>query len=738
MGLFSSEEVVTVGTSISRVIKDEQLPDSIKGALVTALYDDSDLVDNILEASASSLSNRAARMYAYAARANPIGMPSGEIYSKTQGYSEVQAVLDGIEGCPVFLEYMQYGGGNFIHMAWMDLIEGHGYSITTNKLGNLTAQKGKDVYLEDMYVEMPGSLVGMYTSTETAIWGRPPNSGNIPGRLADVPDEFLVATMPAIVNALQVPQIKVKYTWKAIVNTVEQTLVGSFVMPLRYSEILPEYFQAKYKVNGVSKYWMYRYGAGTHPTLDTVFTQSQSVIGDFYPNIYHRLEKTSQGVDKTSARYKAQKKMSSYMGINYDQICDAIHENPDINDVAQAFMTLAVPADTNNPLELRYLYEFFDAVHIASASNDIDYTETYLAQYADGYESGTPRVITIRDSVFEMSLIYSGISKTRKIGKVAEVGKYTMGSIEIPAHNIYANPRMVRVYKKQITANFYDEIRVSNLYMRYNVDGENQTTVGNAGGILLVPLDRGITRSFNARDAEILYGRSLHFVFNSRVVTDAEWYQQAWFGTLLLIIAVVITVASLGADGGSSIQAALVFLATATYAEIAMVIAYKLLIYFALREGFKLFVKLVGPEAAMIVAIVAAAYGLTSTATNGATSMTQVGLQAQTLVQIASGISTGINTVLESKTKDLVTESAAFSMFSKDKQSELDTALKDLETTSLLSPFVILGENPSTFYKRTTHSGNIGTLVFDDIHSYVSRSLKLPDFTDTLGGITYV
>ena len=74
----------------------------------------------------------------------------------------------------------------------------------------------------------------------------------------------------------------------------------------------------------------------------------------------------------------------------------------------------------------------------------------------------------------------------------------------------------------------------------------------------------------------------------------------------------------------------------------------------------------------------------------------------------------------------------------KDAKLELLEKGEDLlKTTSLLTPFVVLGEDPNTYYKRTAHSGNIGTLLLDDVHSYVTRSLTLPDFSTTLGGFEY-
>ncbi|MFC3679609.1 hypothetical protein [Bacterioplanoides pacificum] len=48
----------------------------------------------------------------------------------------------------------------------------------------------------------------------------------------------------------------------------------------------------------------------------------------------------------------------------------------------------------------------------------------------------------------------------------------------------------------------------------------------------------------------------------------------------------------------------------------------------------------------------------------------------------------------------------------------------------------MLNESPGSFYQRTIHTGNIGTLAFDYLHSYVDESLKLPGVS-TLEGIDY-
>lgn len=139
----------------------------------------------------------------------------------------------------------------------------------------------------------------------------------------------------------------------------------------------------------------------------------------------------------------------------------------------------------------------------------------------------------------------------------------------------------------------------------------------------------------------------------------------------------------------------------------------------------------------MIAAIIAAAYGIQTGVTAGFQATTQIGLTAASLLQVSSALSQGINMELRSMTTDLLADANRFKTFQKDSIKLLEEKMDLLDADSILSPFVILGESPSQLYNRTIHSGNIGTLAFDDIHSYVDRSLRLPDFSSSVGGVFY-
>ena len=56
---------------------------------------------------------------------------------------------------------------------------------------------------------------------------------------------------------------------------------------------------------------------------------------------------------------------------------------------------------------------------------------------------------------------------------------------------------------------------------------------------------------FSSKNREVLYARSLHYIFNSKNETKIKWFQQGWFSAVMIIIAIVITILDWGSDGGS-------------------------------------------------------------------------------------------------------------------------------------------------------------------------------------------
>lgn len=732
MGLFSSKYVTQVGTVASRLIEDETIPNSVNTGTVKSFFQDGNIADYVIEELAASIGVRAERMYNYAGQHYVHGLPSGEVYSSTQGRAQVEAVIETLEGQQVLIEYSHFGPPNTLHVGWMKLVSDHGYSTTTNQLAGLTATKGVPVYLKDMVVVVPESQKESFEAGALAQWGSGATSGFTPERLSNDGDlSRLTGHSPINVSSTATAlHLLVTYVWQPANQALQE---DSFTISMSGIDDAADYFHAKYLVNNVAKYWMYKNDSGTYPTLDAVYTEGPAVSGSYFPFAYFRYNKQSVITNKNTDAYRTSKKLVKYLGIDYDLLAESIDENPDIADVEQAMLVMGVPAVSTNPIECRYLFEYFDTLHASMDGT----TLSALASVQNRLGSDQPKMntIVIKDAQFKMALHNEGIYKRIVAGSIGNVGTHTSAYETVNVETSYydtesgstlsfSTPTKVHKYRRQIAPGLYEEIFVRNLKMTYYVFQEYTTTADEEDDILLIPIDRTITENYSIGDRETLYARSLHMVFNSRVVTKVKWYQTGVFRALLIIVAVVITIYTYNADGGSLVASALGLSGTA---GLVATIIVTLAIGNLLPSVFKLFVKVFGQDVATVIAILAIIYGgYRFFSVGGVTGAPW----AEAMLQLSTGLQQAI---LQDKYTDLLAQADQFELLAEGKNKLLETAQELLDQRHLLSPFTIFGEKPEDFYNRTVHYGNIGTLGITAISSYVDIALTLPKLNDTLG-----
>lgn len=744
MGIFSSKRVTQVGTSISRVIEDGTIPQSVKTGTIKSVLNDGNMADYVMEELVASIGVRTERMYAYAQDNYVHGLPSGEVFSSTQGRQQVEAVIEAMEGQQVLIEYSRFGPPNTLHIGWMRLVEQYGYNQSTNELVALSVQKGFPVYLKDMVVVVPSSLADTFEVGSLDQWGTAASAGYTPERLTSIGNLVGLAGPSPILKSSTAAQLQlsVSYVWEKQTAVVPATVPPSFTKELMEESLVivpsgfddeADYFHAKYSFNGQTKYWMYRYGAGTYPTLDAVFVNGPVVSGEYFPFAYFRYNKQSVISNKTTQAYLTSKKMVKYLGMDYDIMANAIDENPDIADVEQAMLVMAVPAVSTNAIEARYLFEYFDTLHASMGGTSWSGITNIDALFSN--DSPAKHTIVIKDSQFKMALSNDGIHKKITAGSIGKIGTHNNSfvtemvetsfvDLETGGTSVTSTPIKTHVYRKQIAVGLYEELTVRNLKMTYFVFG-NYTTVGDeTDDILLIPIDRTISQNYSIGDREVLYARSLHFVFNSRVVTKVKWYQTGLFKALLIIISIALAIY----DGGATLGAVLGL--TGTAAVVATIII-QLIVGKVLAVAFKFFVKVFGADVATALAILAVVYGGYQIIQAGSVSGAP---WASELLQVANGLQQAI---IQDKFTDLLNEAEAFSLFAEEETKLLDKANELLENSTLLSPFVIFGEKPEDFYNRTVHSGNIGILGINAVSSYVDIALTLPTLNDTLGEPIY-
>ena len=748
MGLFSSKKKTVVGTSVVRVIEDDLLPDSIKTGVTRAIFQNGDLPDHIMEELVGSIGLKADRMYEYAKRSYVHGLPSGQIVAASVGTVEVGAVLATLEGRPVQVDYSQLGPPNSLHIGWMQAIAQFGYNTVTNELVGLKAPGGLPVYLDDMVVVVPKAELGQYSESALEQLGVSPLAGASPSRPGLSPGLLNSVTGFTPVEASTTATedyVRIRGVWesqsapdmegivKKTLNTVEKTI------PLvdTYGLANEDYFHVRYLVDGVPKYWMYLVGSGTHPSLDALIGTKPETNGSFFPFAYFRYDKKSETADKTTAAYKTSRKLVKYLGMDYDEVAAAIDENPDIKDVQQAMLIMAVPANSKDQLECRYLFSFFENLHYSKGNQYKSPTAGAIAQFQRGDSTFLVSTIVIQDKRFKLSLSNRGVFKKKVVGSIGAIGTYTSGISTETRRQEYTDqetgqvsyediPYKYHYYRRQITESLYEELLVVGLQLRYYIIDGHYTTGDETDDILLIPIDRSITDSYSIPDREKLYSRSLHFVFNSVQIIKVKWYQRGLFKAIITIVGIVIAVISMQPE----IAAAVLAGTSAAYLTLALIIIEHLVIGLVLGAAFKLFVKLVGIDLAFIVALIAAAYGMAQALEAGSVAGAP---WAQELLQVSSGLSKAIGENLKDMFGDLLGEFQTFDLLKDEATKKLEAANDLLNTKNYLSPFVIFGESPDDFYNRTVHSGNIGMNCISAISSYVYIALRLPKLNDALG-----
>lgn len=767
MGFFSTRKKVVTGTTVARVIEDANITDSAKIAVSNANYSGSDTVQAVLDASAASIATRIKSLYSHAGKRTAYGLPTGEVFYNNHGRALVGPILSGLEGTAVALRYCRFGPANGLHWAWQILTQSHGYNTQTNELANLSVAEGLPVYLKSVALELPPEKPRVYDPTSREDFGSPPKAGVVPTvQPASLTQGDYLGVEPAqAVTGFTVPRVRVKYCgYKRTedpaapngLGYTERSVEGSFTIAVPQMVDDQDYFAASYQVGNVIKFWSYRRGQGTYAALDNfVGSQGADSFAEFYPNLYVRLNK--QDLSGNAGVAKDNKRMFKFLGLNYAEISQQIHANPNIGDVDSAFITCGVPALTTNAAEAEYLFRFFDEAlaadkAIAPAADTSASARVLFALDPANESIPTEKVhlnrrnMIIEDrSGFRMTLSYAHIAKSIKGGQfkpgavkgdcgarqVAQTYRSELESFGEITGTVYQYETIKsHIYARQISAHFYEEVVVMDLLMTYKVGTDQLVVAGdNEEETILVPVDKTIADTLDFRSREELLLRSLHFVFNSLIIQQVKWYQTAGFATFIKVVGIVITIATLGSDGGffAGLSASLAQGSAATVSFLVTQLATFLGTALVIKEV----IKAVGMEAAFLIALVAAAYGGYQWMTSGANAKTFM-LTAKEYLTLATNLAQGVTKSIASELNGLFAEQQAFDQLKSEQESLLKSEWDKLTETPILDPFVILGEEPGSYFDRTIHNGNPGVQVLNDVRGFVERALTLPSFAESV------
>lgn len=726
MGLFGTTKTKTfVGTSVSPVMTEDTYDGAVKQAIFSYIGGSSKRLSSGFQGSLlKGIASKMASYYRYGTETYLYGAPKGSVLSPSSASAEVKAAIEDELSATVTLDYSVFGFLNYAHLAWKEVDDVYGYDAMDNTLATLTALKGSDVFLDAVHVKFPEDLLDEL----------PPEAFSVSGGPAiTVTSDAGATAISVTIDYHYVDLVWDPGTLSYIPGTlIDDSEVVTTDLTVPDYEPQQDFFHARYIHAGQTHYWVYRLGDGTHPDLDSYFDSGFIENGSYYPWIYFRFGGIQGNADTDSDWYKHSRYMCNKLGLGFDTVANAIAENPNIGEVLQAILWFAVPPTTDNKAMLKYLWAYFSEAYITQGGELTALTRAeFKADFADSWVR--PYTNLIQDARFKMGLGHSGIWKRLVTGSLGPVGTIQASTDTFAVKGVYINDTggvqnkytryTMHYYSKQISATEYEEIQVLELSTRYNVyqfywsigDGdENQA-------IVLIPLDRALMDTLSFKDRDEVFSRGMQLVFNSMVQIKVDWYEQPWFQFIMIVVAVVITILSVGE--AAKPMADLLALLSAGKIQAAFKLLFKLVLKRVLiMKATRLIIKELGLEGALALVASVVAFTLGGiTAKEYDLNIPKLDdwiLITMSLIKETSNYVQELQINIQSELAALDTEYAA----KMDKLADLD---EELHGGAKWAHYLIDGETPESFLARSLSPADMQVLL-SSADAYIDRMLRLP------------
>lgn len=716
MGLFSGKYVEQVSLSSIPLMK--EFPNFKKRALLNALATGGDIVDALQQASQANISKKMVRMFKEAQEYYPYGLPYSDI---TQEYRP--EVTTGM-----MAQVLRRVYGNVV----LDVT-----SMSLSRLNN-------DFYMKHIF----GDRYGFDPDHLTAPTGvTPPGTIYLPGKPLYWFVHYTRATNGVFL---------VDYLYSPI-GTDNQ---GQPLYVTR-SEIFPSpggpdvyFYQVEWLDTSFRKrFWVYDPELRTHPELDTI--TDIDAAPNFGPVI--PIKENNAYLVPGTTLYTASKKLLDLVGLDMQYLVDQIKESGSDGTIYNAYFALAVNIRSEVQEVRRYLYRFFTRLRSGLVLQD-----TYNSSVLDENGSFIPNRltldiwknwrygITIKESNFNFFIWYTHLTQKTSVGVIGVVG--TVISTVTTLTDVFVNEfigsgydqsdnsidytithrinRSYITFQKQIASGVIHSIRVHGITANSEIHGKlsDSVTLSHAPEFqLLIPLEADIWGETPNVELEKLSFAGMQLVLHGYQVTYLHWYETTSFSMFIKFVGAVLTIYSLGSDGGLFAQ-----IGAAIAGEVGALaaLATTLLTIAGTSAVGNLIAKELGGEAGLIFAAVAMAYSVSSMG------ISNDGLPfADLALAISSAVSQGVQKNLAEAFETLYSEAQAFLLSSKEKMEEVEKAKSMLyDNKDSINPLFLIAakgmiytnESPEDFITRTIHNPNPGVATLAAIRNYVSGQLALP------------
>lgn len=777
--IFASKKIHR-NVEIARVVEDDFIPKPLLESVIGALVQGNNLTEAIKDNMFKLSNQKFEQAYRYGQTSRYVGSPHARVDALDtsfiyifEGYN-LKEIIDAETGLDVKIEYANYAPLNNTHVGWQWVME-NGYDIETNEITDVSSTVGHTCYLNSIVRLYAVSTEESHYKNNWVEWDETSLGGNTPTYtdvMKSITGKKTIQTQPAP-EASVFEGVKITYIYEDASGTLQS---GEHIIDLSSYPINKPFIHVKYsymdQLKEVYRYWTYEQGQGTYPGLDNLYSLEYVDPGTYFPVLPVKYKDNRTGRMERRDSYE---KLSKYYGIDYYDLRDKIDQLENGEQLTNVMILMGVPISSQNPVEIKYLYEYF--IGINAQSPPIQDIATATGNFDDEFLDERVRILnqthnldvrsfppnryvcSINCQTVVMYLRYGNISRNT-VARTGKPGEYTLEKISTslnktsykqdgdPADGNFIEvvdtvDIPVIVIRKQLSPHLCDEILVVNPSMAYNFKGDVIDT-NFASDSFLVPLDYSITKTFSINDKAELYPRSLHYLFGQEVTQTIQWYEQTFFANFIkytgITIIVVLTVASLISGGffTAFIGALTSGLSTTVMFVLKAYIASQIIKAIGEYAAEKL-----SPEVALAIALVATVVAIDMSSSSYGL-FSGDAFWAENLLMLSSGLNIGATMAMEEDLLEIQKEMELFADYAESKYEELEKAESLLDTNSLLDPLMLLdrvepiivfGEHPDDYYNRTVHSGNIGTSAFDLIENYVDISLKLPNIEQTIGGL---
>lgn len=439
-----------------------------------------------------------------------------------------------------------------------------------------------------------------------------------------------------------------------------------------------------------------------------------------YPVYPMRTDKITVPRSKDNPQYIQLKKALGYLGASADPLLEGIDENPDVDKVEDAYLTMSVPITIQSQEGLEYLYRYF----LTLESNGKDFKGVREPTY---YNYGVGEL--------KLSIGFRSVElKKAEYGQVGPLGEFISGwevrpDIEVAedfdyaGNDVSARPT-IRYYDNsifyiriQVSPNYYVEVEVTGLthgsFVRREAGISTYTIKDledeDLGENFFILMDDAILDKDLDRDQRLLLARrsaSMHI--NSYERKYVKWYERGLIRFIL--IAIVLAVAVVTQQW------------------------YLLALMFAQPVLESLGIEWLSTAISIVMAIYSLGTSIAADLANLAAMTAQELLKftMSILSQTLSLAQQGYEVYLQEEYKDLVEEFINWEATTKkDLLEELE------EQESLLAgehkrfnyigqPYFNPNETPEQFFNRTVNTPNPGAMIYDLVENYADLALDLP------------